>query len=180
MKMILSLMCVVLAAAGCANCNLNPDEPKERVGVYDSRAVAIAYVRSEHFDKIMKAKMAEMEEAKMTGDTQKVEELEAWGTAQQAKVHRQGFGSAPVDDILEQIKDRLDEITEEADVIALVSKWDKKTLKKYKCAKLIDVTDMIAALFCPDEKTLKTIEQMKEKRPIPAIVLEAMIKLEGH
>ena len=180
MKMILSLMYVVLVAAGCANCNLNSDEPKERVGVYDSRAVAVAYVRSEQFDKVMKAKMAEMEEAKTTGDTQKVEELEAWGTAQQAEVHRQGFGSAPVDNILEQIKDKLAEITEETDVIALVSKWDRKTLKDYKCADQIDVTDMIAALFGPDEKTLKTIEQMKEKKPIPGIVLEAMIKLEGH
>jgi hypothetical protein len=171
---------MVLTAAGCANCNLNSDEPKERVGVYDSRAVAIAYVRSEQFDRIMKAKMAEMEEAKTTGDTQKIEELEAWGSDHQAKVHRQGFGSAPVDNILEQIKDELAEITKEANVTVLVSKWDKKTLKKYKCAELIDVTDMIAALFCPDEKTLKTIEQMKEKKPIPGIVLEAMIKLENH
>ena len=173
-------MCVVLAAAGCANCNLNPDEPKTRIGVYDSRAVAIAYVRSERFDKIMKSKMAEMEEAKTTGDTQKIEELEAWGTAQQAEVHRQGFGSAPVDNILEQIKDKLGKITKEADVTALVSKWDKKTLKDHKCADKIDVTDTIVALFCPDEKTLETIEQMKEKKPIPGIVLEAMIKLEGH
>jgi len=180
MKMILGLVCLVLAAAGCANCNLNPDEPKQRVGVYDSRAVAIAYVRSEHFDKIMKAKMAEMEEAKTTGDTQKIEELEAWGTAQQAKVHRQGFGSAPVDDILEQIKDELSEITKEVNVIALVSKWDKKTLKNYKCADQIDVTDTIAAQFGPDEKTLKTIEEMKKKKPIPDIALDVMMKLEGH
>ena len=180
MKMILSLACIALAAVGCSNCNLNPDEPKERVGVYDSRAVAVAYVRSEQFDKIIKAKMAEMEEAKATGDTEKIEELEAWGKTQQARVHRQGFGSAPVDDILEQIKDKLGKITKEADVTTLVSKWDKKTLKEYKCAELVDVTDMVADLFCPDEKTLEIIEEMKEKKPTPGIVLETMIKLEGH
>ena len=180
MKMTLGLVCMVLTAAGCVNCNLNPDEPKTRIGVYDSRAVAIAYVRSEQFDKIMKAKMAEMEEAKTTGDTQKIEELEAWGSDHQAKVHRQGFGSAPVDDILEQIKDELAEITKEADVTALVSKWDKKTLKKYKCAEMVDVTDMIVDQFCPDEKTLKIIEEMKKKKPIPPWQLEIMTKLEGH
>ena len=45
---------------------------------------------------------------------------------------------------------------------------------------MVDVTDMIVDQFCPDEKTLKIIEEMKKKKPMPGIVLEAMIKLENH
>ncbi len=180
MKMILSLMFLVLSTTGCVCCNPKSDGPEIRVGIYDSRAVVAAYVHSGQFDKIMKAKMAEMKKARAAGDTKKIKELDEWGHAQQAKVHRQGFGTAPVDDILEHIKDSLPKIAEDANVIALVSKWDKKTLKHYKSAELIDVTDLIAAQFNPDEKVLKTIEQLKKEKPIPLWQLEIMMKFEDH
>lgn len=157
-----------------------PKHMKTRLGIYDSRAVAVAYAHSDWNDKRLKAKMAEMEKAKAEGDTKKIRELEAWGPAQQAKIHRQGFSTAPVDDILEHIKDNLPQICKQADVTALVSKWDKKTLKHYKSAELIDVTDLMTAAFGPDEKALKTIEQIKKKKPVPLWQLEIMMKLEGH
>jgi len=34
--------------------------------------------------------------------------------------------------------------------------------------------------FNPDEENLKTIEQLKEEKPIPLWQLEIMMKLEGH
>ena len=178
--MILVLMFMVLTVTGCVCCNLKSDGPKARVGIYDSRAVAAAYVHSGKLGKIMKAKMAEMEKAKAAGDTKKIEKLEAWGQAHQAKIHRQGFAAAPVDDLLEHIKDSLPQIAEDANAIALVSKWDKKTLKRYKSAELIDVTDLIVAQFNPNEKILKTIEQLKKEKPIPLWKLDIMMKFEKH
>ncbi len=180
MKMISSLMFLVLAAVGCVSCDLKSDEPKVRVGVYDSRAVAIAFAHSDLNEKRLETKMEEMEKAKAIGDTKKIKELDEWGKAQQAKLHRQGFSAASVDDILEHIRDDLPQVVEDANIIALVSKWDKKTLKHYKCAELIDVTDMIVAPFNPDEKQLKAIEQLKNKKPIPLWQLEIMTKLEKH
>lgn len=180
MKMISSLMFLVLAAVGCVSCDLKSDEPKVRVGVYDSRAVAIAFAHSDWNEKRLELKMAEMEKAKAIGDTKKNKELEEWGKAQQARLHRQGFGAAAVDDILEHIKDNLPQIAKDANVIALVSKWDKKMLKGYKSAELIDVTDLIAAQFNPNEKVLKTIEQIKKKKPIPLWQLDIMMKFEKH
>ncbi len=175
---VLVLVCIVLSLAGCAGGKRETTGPKICVGTYDSRAVAIAFAHSEWNG--IDAKMAEMEKAKAAGDTKKIRELEAWGLAQQARLHRQGFSTAPVDDILEHIKDNLPQIAKDANVAVLVSKWDKKTLKRYKSAELIDVTDMIVAPFNPNEKVLRTIEQIKKKKPIPRWQLEIMMKLEGH
>lgn len=177
-KIILVLVCVVSGLVGCGVNERESIGPKVRLGIYDSRAVAIAFAHSEWNG--IDAKMAEMEKAKAAGDTKKIEELEEWGPAQQARLHRQGFSTAPVDDILEHIKDNLPQIAKDVNVIALVSKWDKKTLKRYKSAELIDVTDLIAAQFNPNEKILRTIEQIKKKKPIPLWQLEIMMKLEGH
>ena len=117
----------------------------------------------------------EMEKAKAAGDTKKIKELDKWGKAHQAKLHRQGFSTAPVDDVLEHIKDKLPQIAKDVNVVALVSKWDKKTLKRYKSAELIDVTDLIVAPFNPKEKQLKVIEQIKKIKPIPLWQLEIMM-----
>ncbi len=177
-------MFVVMALAGCGEDAKSPTDwsrrskTKIRVGIYDSRAVVIAFAHSE-FNGI-DAKMAEMEKAKAAGDTKKIAELQTWGPAHQAKLHRQGFSTASVDDILEHIKDNLPQIAKDANVIVLVSKWDKKTLKRYKSAELIDVTDLITAQFKPNEKVLKTIEQIKKKKPIALWQLDIMMKLENH
>ncbi len=183
-KIMFSLMFVVITLVGCGEDAKAPadwgrrSKTKIRVGIYDSRAVAIAFAHSE-FNGI-DAKMAEMEKAKAAGDTKKIRELDQWGKAQQAKLHRQGFSTAPVDDILEHIKDNLPQITKDANVAALVSKWDKKTLKRYKSAELFDVTDLIVAQFNPNEKVLRTIEQIKKKKPIPLWQLDIMMKLGNH
>ena len=110
MKIILSLMFLVLATNSCVCCNLKSDGPKVRVGIYDSRAVAVAFAHSDWNEKRLEPKMAEMEKAKAIGDTKKIQELDKWGHAQQAKLHRQGFGAASVDAILEHIKDNLPQV----------------------------------------------------------------------
>ena len=67
-----------------------------------------------------------------------------------------------------------------ANVIALVSKWDKKTLNDYKSAELIDVTDEIVAHFNPGPEQLQTILEIRRKKPIPLWQLEIMTKLHDH
>lgn len=49
----------------------------------------------------------EMQGAKAAGDQARMKELEERGQALQRKLHRQGFGSVPVDDILAHGKDRI-------------------------------------------------------------------------
>jgi hypothetical protein len=72
-------------------------EPGIHVGTFDSRALAIAYYRSEAFSRQINEMKAEHEEAKAAGDEGRVRELEVKGSAQQELMHKQGFSTWRVD-----------------------------------------------------------------------------------
>lgn len=138
--------------------------PLLRVGVYDSRAIAIAYAHSEHFSTILKQKQAELDQAKKDGDIEKVRQIEAWGPAQQAKAHLQGFGTAPVHTCFEPVKDKLPELAAAAQVDIIVSKWEFDYLAPD--AQVKDITDELVALFETNEKAMNSIRQMKDIAPL--------------
>ena len=135
-----------------------------RVGIYDSRAVAVAYAHSDYFRKKLDEKKQELEKAKSDGDTEKVKALEAWGSEGQHKMHLQGFGSAPVRDLLEPVKDSLPEIARSCGVDIIVSQW----LIDYQApnAELVDITNEMIKPFKPNERVLNIVESMKDKSPI--------------
>src|SRR5688572_28964820 len=129
------------------------------IGVYDSRAVAIAFVQSGGQEPLAKDLRKQLEEAKAAGDTKRVEQIKAQGANQQTLRHLQGFSNAPVDDILLQVKDKLPAVAEQAGVDVIVPKLDYQKPDVVT----IDVTDQIVALFNPSEKTLKTIAELDRK-----------------
>jgi len=141
-----------------------------RVGVYDSRGIAIAYGNSAFFDKLLKEKKAAFEQAKKDNDTKKVQDLEEWFPARQAKAHRQAFGTMPVHDLLEVVKDRIPAVAKEAGVDAIVSKWELDYLAAD--ADIVDVTRGMAELFQPREKAYKWIEQLKDVDPVSEEAIE--------
>jgi hypothetical protein len=145
-----------------------------RAGVFDSRAVVVAYAASKKHNDFITAKKAELEKARAAGDSKKVEDLEAWGKEHQKKFHRQGFGSASVKDLLEPIKDSLPGIARAAGVQLIVSKWDLAYQSPE--ADLIDLTAEIVKPFLPSDKTLKTIEELKKHAPLSDDQLEEMEK----
>ena len=138
--------------------------PTVTLGVFDSRAVAIAHVRSDALSARLKDLHQQLADAREAGDEKRVAELEAYGPALQKKIHRQGFGTAPIDDILETIQDDLPGIAAEAGVDVLVSRWD--IAWKSDRAAAIDVTQRMVALFEPDEETLRVIADVRSKRPV--------------
>jgi hypothetical protein len=144
------------------------------VGTFDSRAVAVAYVQSGAFRDYLAAQQADvaqvLERARTAGDEKLVAELEALGPAMQKRLHEQGFGTAPIDDIIARIEDRFPDIAKEAGVDVIVSKW---TLTyRSPAAKFVDVTGLIAAEFDPDERTLRMIQSTVETEPIPLDKIE--------
>jgi DNA-binding TFAR19-related protein (PDSD5 family) len=160
---------ISLAAVVCLVSILIGAETKKavkplRVGVYDSRAIAIACLRTEWWNNQVQEKMKEMEKAKAAGDTKKVKELEEWGQSSQAKAHLQGFGTAPVKNLLERIKDQLPGVAQQVGVDIIVNKWQIDY--QIKDAELVDVTDAIVALYKPSEETLKILEEMKKQPPV--------------
>jgi len=154
------------------------DSLSTRIGIYDSRAIAVAFVGSEVFKAIVGKKMADMmaeyKKAGSEGDEKRVEELKAWGEAQQALLHKQGFSTAPVDDILGHITDRLPEIKKQAKVDMLLSKWNTQALAKHKQAEQVDVTMLLVEAFKPNEKQKKSAIEIQKHEPVP------LEKMKGH
>jgi len=135
------------------------------VGTFDSRALAMAYYRSEEFMQSMQELRAEYEKAKAAGDEKRIKELEVKGPAQQELIHKQGFSTWPVDNILEKIKGKIPEIAKQAGVDVIVSKWD--VVYQQSGVEFIDVTDLMVKPFNPDEETLKIIKDLQKKDPVP-------------
>jgi hypothetical protein len=154
----------------CATALAQEPAAKVRVGIYDSRAIAVAFGGSEAFQastgKQLAALRAEYNEAKAAGNQKRVAELEAQGKAQQVLLHKQGFSTAPVDDILDHIKDKIPGIAKAAGVGPIVSKWDKDALAKYKSAELVDVTMPLVNAFHPIERQLKFAIEIQKQPPI--------------
>ena len=136
-----------------------------RVGTFDSRALAMAYYRSAEFVQYMQELRAEHEKAKAAGDEKRVKELEVKGPAQQELIHKQGFSTWPVDNILEKIKGKIPEIAKQADVNVIVCKWD--IVYQQNGVEFIDVTDLMVKPFNPDEATLKIIKDIQKLDPVP-------------
>jgi len=135
-----------------------------RVGVYDSRCIAIACFSSEWWNAQVRDKMKEMEAAKAAGDEQKVKELEQWGSQNQQKAHFMGFGTAPVKQWLTPVEKELATVAQQAGVDVIISKWQIDY--QVEAAQFVDVTDAIVALYKPGEKTLKSVEAIKKTKPI--------------
>ena len=144
------------------------ESPTVVVGTFDSRGVLFAYVGSDEFKSYLSAQMVDVERAlkraKAAGDEELVTMLNALGPAFQKRIHEQGFGTAPVDDIIARIKDKLPGVAKKARVDVIVSKW---TLTyRNPAAKFVDVTDLLVAEFDPSEETLQGIREIVAKEPV--------------
>ena len=168
-----SVLISSLAAVSAAETN----STVAKIGVYDSRAVAYAHFWSAAYQKQLQEKMNTARAAKQAGDDAKFKELSAALKAEQEQNHRQVFSTAPVEDAMDTIKDRLPEIQKQAGVTTIVSKWDETTLKKYETATRVDVTDTLVREFItPDEKQAKILSSIENQKPIPLEKCDELIR----
>lgn len=147
---------------------------KPRIGVYDSRALAVAYSLSQVEKATEGGKAAEfdaeMRKARESGDRKQAAEVEAKYKdviAALVKRQKQVFSTAPVDDILEKIKDQMAEITKAAHVEAVVSKWDKQAFAKYENAERVDLTMPIIYAFRPAMNQVVVAAGIMTTQPMP-------------
>ncbi len=161
----------LLLALGVLGCGPEPATMPEseelRIGVYDSRAIAVGWANTEPFNAWWASLQSEYQKAKAAGDQKRVEELEAEAEARQRLMHMQAFSTVHVDDILAYIEDSLPQIQEEAGVTMLVSKWDSETLAKYPSAELVDVTMMLVDAFHPSEGQRQHAIGIQTQEPVP-------------
>jgi hypothetical protein len=140
-------------------------KPSYRIGVFDSRAVAIAWFNSDDGMQTIKQIRAEYEKAKAAKDEKRLREMEQEGQWHQVRLHQQGFSTGPVDEILAKVKDKLPEIARQAGVTAIVSKWALPYSEPG--VELVDVTLPLVKLFQPNEQALKWVEELKNQPPVP-------------
>lgn len=173
MKRIMSLVtscCAITVLASGASVSADeseapPSEQKVRVGTFDSRLVAIAYARSEIFQRRVAKLYADAKEAKVAGNEKRVKQLETAGPALQELIEKQSYSTWPVDDILETIKGEIPEIARQAKVDVLVSKWN--VVFQRNGVELVDVTDLMIKPFNVTEETQKILDSMRRKQPLP-------------
>ena len=162
-------MSAMQAEPGAGDAAGQPAKPM-RVGTFDSRAVALAYYRkfyrSPEFVARLKKLKEEHDQAKAAGDKEKAKKLEAEGRGGQEHSHSQVFGSAPIDEIMAKIEDKLPNVAKQAGVDLIVSKWS--IAYRSPDAQFVDVTESMAKLFHPDESTLKMIRDLPKHQPLSA------------
>ena len=141
--------------------------PGLRVGVFDSRFVALAYYRSEYGMKEVRKLQEQMEEARRTGNIERVKALEQKGPALQNLMHQQVFGNLSIPNVLTTLEGRLPQVAADAGVSLIVSKWEVQ----YAAAgiELLDITSRLVELFDIDDDTRKMIDHVLEsgQEPIP-------------
>lgn len=170
---VIMLTTLTLVAGG-----LTAGEP-QRIGVYDSRAIAIAWAGTEPFIIEMKDLRTRHQAATEAGDTELAEKLAAEGEARQEQMHYQGFSTAPVDDILARFGEPVAAALETAGVAIIISKWDEEGLAGYPDAERVDVTMDLVLAMNPNERQLGFVKQMGDKPPIPLDELKKQLA-EGH
>jgi hypothetical protein len=173
----------MLIGAGCMDSMssmVNAGEKKKllRIGVYDSRGITIAYCHSHFASERYEKLKAQSDAAEAAGNELKVAEIKKMGKMQQEKQHLQGFGTAPVHEYLEHVKDQIPDVAKATAVDVIVSKWEFDYMASD--AEVVDITMDLAKLFEPKEKAYQWIEQIKEKDPISAAELQRFEKEHPH
>jgi len=166
MLLAMAALVAALVAPQTSQAQEKAQKTKERIGVYDSRAVAVAFAGSAEQQKQLQELKAAHRKAKEVGDFEKVAQLEADGKALQQKAYQQAFSTAPVDDLLAHIANSLPEIQKAADVTTLISKWDEAKLKKHAGAETVEVTMELVDAFQPSERQRQSALEIQQRKPI--------------
>jgi len=142
-----------------------------RVGTYDSRAIAVAWVGSNMHRQWLAQLVAERDKAKAAGDEKKVQEIQARGGAEQSRVHEQGFSTASVAGLMEKISQEIPSVAKDAGVVLIVSKWE--VMYKDPAVEYVDVTMPLVRKFSADPRVIGTVTELMKHAPIPLDQLPA-------
>jgi hypothetical protein len=157
-----------------------PEPGLPRIGVYDSRSVATAYAGSARHEAEIRRLDDALKNAKASGDPARIKQADDAIWAARKRLHRQGLGTYPVNDILGQIPDDIGRIKNALRLTTLVSKWDQPTLTKYSHAEQIDVTEKLIDALKPGARQRSNAMEIQRQKPIPPDQLEELLKKEGH
>lgn len=135
-----------------------------RIGVYDSRAVALAYYnRDDHFTE-MKRFRAEYELARKADNQKRIAEMDLEAKTRQQIKHARVFSNASIPDIIEGMRSDVERIARSADVTIVVSKWDLGWSEAG--VERVDVTNEMVATFKPNAQVQRWLAGLKDVEPV--------------
>jgi hypothetical protein len=153
-----------------------PGAVSERIGIYDSRAIAYAHFWTEAQQRKLNEMAQTAKAARAAGQTERYEELSTALKKAREQSHLQCFSTAPVDNVLAELKDRLPAIEKADGVSKLVSKWDEKAVKEHKGSGQVDVTDLLLREFRLDDEQRKVVKDLCAKKPLPLKEAEKLMR----
>lgn len=159
------LSAAVLTVSVGATATAQSQTNRLRVGVYDSRAVAIAYGNSTEFKESMKPIEADHKNAQEGKNEKRVKEIESQMQSRQRRAHDQAFSTGSVAPVMAKVKNNLPDVAKQAGVQAIVSKWELNFHALE--VEVVDVTDKIVALFHVSERGWKWSKEIQSKPPLP-------------
>ena len=136
-----------------------------KVGIYDTRIIALVYYRSEEHSNYISQLKKEREEAMEAGDDELVELINKKGPGMQDLAHKQGFSTLPIPNLLEKIKDSIPVIAERFELDVIMNKWE--IIYQKDKVEFIDISMEMISFFNPSEETMKLVDQMSEVDPVP-------------
>jgi hypothetical protein len=94
---------------------------------------------------------AERDQAKASGDENRVKQIECRGAAQQERFHQQAFSTASVADLVDKISQEIPEV-----------------MHHDPSVEYVDVTLALVKKFAADPKILRMVEDLMKQPPVPA------------
>ena len=146
---LIALVFFVAARAGVAQA--------VRVGTFDKASTVVAFYGSPLWSAQLKAKGAELQDAKRINDRKKIDELNRWGSDSQELAHKQLAGAAPLDNILTMLKPLFPEVAARAHVAMIVPEleWTDSSVAT------VDVTDLLLDQLQATPRTRKIVEELR-------------------
>jgi len=177
-RITICLVCVVAILVVWSLAVAGEKKTLVRVGVYDSRAIPMAYTHSQYGDDFMPKLERQKKEAEAKGDVKKAQELEKKMQRHALKKHKQVFSTTPVHDLLKVIEERIPEVAKRTGVDLIVSKWEIVYLASD--VEVVDVTLEMAKMFEPKLGTLEAIQELMKKEPLTEEEVERFEKEHPH
>jgi len=157
METLLKLALMVVGTVSAAQPGL-AQTPK--VGTFDRASIVVAFYGSPLWAAELKAKQAEMQQARQANDQKKIDELQRWGRDGQELAHKQLAGEAGIDNILEMMKPMLAAVAAQAHVVSIAPEVPGAD----KTAATVDVTGLLLDRLQASAKTRQIIEELRKSQ----------------
>ena len=162
--LLIALGCIAALVVGCSS------SPTKRIGTYDSRAIASAFVGSNEGMEFITNPPAEWTKAKAARNDSLIRHIErtaaAWARLNRLRV----FSVGSVADILEKHKAQVDSVARAAGVRIIVSKFE--LILTGTGVDTVDVTVPLARIFITPGQVRNWVSQTPTQKPIS--MLEAL------